>query len=99
MSTSASPIKHKQASEEKVPTKNWIAVIGSAVGAFMAVLDIQITNSSLPNIQGALGAGVDEGSWISTAYLIAEIVTIPLTAFLSRVFSVKRYIITNAILF
>jgi DHA2 family multidrug resistance protein len=88
-----------QSNESKVSTKNWIAVIGSCIGAFMAVLDIQITNSSLPNIQGALGAGVDEGSWISTAYLIAEIVTIPLTAFLSRVFSVRRYVLVNAVLF
>jgi MFS transporter, DHA2 family, multidrug resistance protein len=99
MTNSVSNRVHAPAGEETVSTKDWIAVIGSAVGAFMAVLDIQITNSSLPNIQGALGAGVDEGSWISTAYLIAEIVTIPLTAYLSRVFSVKRYVLVNAVLF
>ena len=84
---------------ELVPLKNWLAVIGSAIGAFMAVLDIQITSSSLRDIQGALGASVDEGSWISTSYLIAEIVTIPLTGWLSRVFSPRIYIIVNAILF
>ncbi len=82
-----------------VPIKNWLAVIGSAIGAFMAVLDIQITSSSLRDIQGALGASVDEGSWISTSYLIAEIVTIPLTGWLSKVFSPRFYIIVNACLF
>lgn len=82
-----------------VPLKNWIAVIGSAIGAFMAILDIQITASSLRDIQGGLGASVDEGSWISTSYLIAEIVTIPLTAWLSRAFSPRIYIVTNATLF
>ena len=85
--------------EPKVSVKEWLAVIGAAIGAFMAVLDIQITSSSLRNIQGALGASVDEGSWISTSYLIAEIITIPLTAWLSRVFSPKIYISVNAILF
>lgn len=85
--------------EEKIPLKNWIAVIGSAIGAFMAVLDIQITSSSLRDIQGGLGASVDEGSWISTSYLIAEIVTIPLTGWLSQVFSPRIYITVNAALF
>lgn len=85
--------------EPAVPLKNWIAVIGSSIGAFMAILDIQITASSLRDIQGGLGASVDEGSWISTSYLIAEIVTIPLTAWLSRAFSPRIYIVTNAILF
>ncbi len=85
--------------EDAVPLKNWIAVIGSAIGAFMAILDIQITASSLRDIQGGLGASVDEGSWISTSYLIAEIITIPLTGWLSRVFSPRIYIVTNAILF
>ena len=87
------------AEETKVSLKDWLAVIGSALGAFMAVLDIQITSSSLKDIQGALGASFDEGSWISTAYLIAEIVTIPLTGWLSRVFGMKRYIVVNAVLF
>jgi DHA2 family multidrug resistance protein len=84
---------------DSVSLKGWLAVIGSAIGAFMAVLDIQITSSSLKDIQGALGAGLDEGSWISTAYLIAEIVTIPMTGWLSQVFGLKRYVVVNAILF
>ncbi len=95
-------LTHKPAnesSEPQVSLKDWLAVIGSAIGAFMAVLDIQITSSSLKDIQGALGASFDEGSWISTAYLIAEIVTIPLTGWLSKVFGLKRYIVTNAVLF
>lgn len=82
-----------------VPLQNWLAVIGSSIGAFMAVLDIQITSSSLRDIQGGLGASVDEGTWISTSYLIAEIVAIPLTAWLARVFSPRIYIVSNAILF
>jgi DHA2 family multidrug resistance protein len=77
----------------------WIAVVGSTLGAFMAVLNIQIVNASLADIQGAIGAGTDDGGWISTSYLIAEIVVIPLSAWLARVFSVRIYLLTNAILF
>jgi len=77
----------------------WIAVVGSTLGAFMAVLNIQIVNASLADIQGAIGAGIDEGGWISTAYLIAEIIVIPLTGWLARVFSLRRYLLTNALLF
>jgi DHA2 family multidrug resistance protein len=83
----------------QVPLRDWIAVGGGVLGAFMAVLDIQITNASLPDIEGALGASVDEGSWISTAYLIAEIITIPLTGWLAGVFGLRRYLVVNASLF
>lgn len=82
-----------------VPLKTWIGVMGTILGAFMAVLDIQITNASLQDIQAALGATLEEGSWISTAYLVAEIVVIPLTGWLSHVFSVRRYLLVNAALF
>lgn len=79
--------------------KNWIGVSAALLGAFMAVLDIQITNASLNDITGALGASLDEGAWISTAYLVAEIVVIPLTGWLSQVFSVRRYLLVNTALF
>jgi DHA2 family multidrug resistance protein len=79
--------------------KSWVAVIGSTLGAFMAVLNIQIVNASLADIQGAIGAGIDDGGWISTAYLVAEIVVIPLTGWLSRVYSIRIYLLANAILF
>src|SRR6516162_1300783 len=82
-----------------VSAKTWLAVIGATLGAFMAVLNIQIVNASLADIQGALGAGADDGGWISTAYLVAEIVAIPLVGWLSRVFSTRRYLIANAALF
>jgi MFS transporter, DHA2 family, multidrug resistance protein len=84
---------------QPVSLKTWIGVFGTILGAFMAVLDIQITNASLQEIQAALGATLEEGSWISTAYLVAEIVVIPLTGWLSQVFSTRRYLLVNAALF
>src|SRR5690348_10216319 len=73
--------------------KTWFAVVGSTLGAFMAVLNIQVVNSSLADIQGAIGAGIDDGGWISTAYLITEIIVIPLTGWLARVFSMRVYLL------
>jgi hypothetical protein len=82
-----------------VSLRHWVALVGAMLGAFMAVLDIQITNASLKDILGSLGSTLDEGSWISTSYLVAEIVVIPLTGWLSEVFSPRRYLLGNAILF
>ncbi|MEC5162757.1 MULTISPECIES: DHA2 family efflux MFS transporter permease subunit [unclassified Janthinobacterium] len=84
---------------EQVSARTWIAVAAGMMGAFMAVLDIQITNSSLKDILGTLSATQEEGSWISTAYLVAEIVVIPLTALLTRVFSLRNYMIGTTALF
>jgi DHA2 family multidrug resistance protein len=85
--------------EKKVTKAQWLAVMGAMLGAFMAVLDIQITNSSLNDIAGALGCSLDEGSWVSTAYLVAEIIVIGTTAWLARVFSLKRYLIFSVVAF
>lgn len=84
---------------ERADLKTWIGVLGAVLGAFMAVLNIQITNASLAQIQGGIGAGIDDGGWVVTSYLIGEIIVIPLTDFLSRVFSLRRYMITNVVLF
>jgi MFS transporter, DHA2 family, multidrug resistance protein len=85
--------------EPRVPASTWIAIAAATIGAFMAVLNIQIVNAALADIEGAIGASVDDGGWISTSYLVAEIVVIPLTAWLAKVFSVRRYLIGNAVLF
>jgi len=81
----------------KMSVSDWCAVVGASLGAFMAVLDIQITNASLKDIQGALGLDLGESGWISTAYLVAEIIIIPLTAFLSRVLGLRRFMGVSAI--
>jgi MFS transporter, DHA2 family, multidrug resistance protein len=83
----------------RVDARTWIAVAAGMLGAFMAVLDIQITNSSLRDILGTLSATQEEGSWISTAYLCAEIVVIPMTALFARAFGVRRYMIGTTSLF
>jgi DHA2 family multidrug resistance protein len=84
---------------EKVSGRTWMAVAAGMLGAFMAVLDIQITNSSLKDILGTLSATQEEGSWIATAYLVAEIIVIPMTGLLTRVFGARAYMMGTTALF
>src|SRR5580658_9199131 len=98
MSNSATVTVNAPAAD-KASLVSWIAVLAGMIGAFMAILNIQITNASLLDVEGGIGTGVDNGAWISTSYLIGEIVVIPLTDFMSRVFSFRRYMLVNAILF
>jgi MFS transporter, DHA2 family, multidrug resistance protein len=69
--------------------RTWIGFAAMATGMFMAILDIQIVTSSLPDIEAALGIGLDRLSWVQTAYLTTEIVAIPLTGWLTRVLSTR----------
>src|SRR5579859_2415860 len=67
----------------------WIGFAMMCIGMFMAILDIQVVATSLPTIQDALGILPDQMSWVQTAYLIAEVVAIPLTGFLTRLLSMR----------
>lgn len=75
------------AAQPPLRAKDIFPFVVMCVGMFMALLDIQIVASSLQNIGGGLSAAQDEISWVQTAYLIAEIITIPLSGWLTRVFS------------
>lgn len=72
-----------------VPARTLLAYLAMVLGLFMAVLDIQIVASSLAEIRAGLSASQDEISWVQTAYLIAEVVVIPLTGFLQRLLSTR----------
>ncbi len=84
---------------DSVGTAAWIGTVGALLGAFMAVLDIQITNSSLRDISGAIGAALDESSWISISYLVPEIIVIPLTGWIASVLGLRRYLMITSALF
>ncbi len=73
-----------------------IAFVAMVFGMFMAILDIQIVSASLAEIQAGLSASAEEVSWVQTAYLVAEVVMIPLSGFLSRAFSTRIVFVTSA---
>ncbi|WP_454620288.1 DHA2 family efflux MFS transporter permease subunit [Bradyrhizobium cenepequi] len=97
--SATAPLPRAASNPDRASTTVWVSVLAAMIGAFMAILNIQITNASLLNIEGGIGTGVDNGSWISTSYLIGEIVVIPLTDYLSRVFSFRNIMIGHATLF
>ncbi|MGE5545694.1 MAG: DHA2 family efflux MFS transporter permease subunit [Solirubrobacterales bacterium] len=72
-----------------VTTRGWVGFLAMVVGMFMAILDIQIVASSIAQIQAGISASADEISWVQTAYLIAEVVMIPLSGWMARVFSTR----------
>lgn len=73
-----------------------IAFTGMVFGMFMAILDIQIVSASLAEIQAGLSASAEEISWVQTAYLIAEVIMIPLSGFLGRMISTRYLFAASA---
>src|SRR5260370_17473211 len=69
--------------DERIDPRKLVAFLAMVFGMFMAILDIQIVSASLTEIQAGLAASADEIPWVQTAYLIAEVVMIPLSGFLS----------------
>ena len=65
------------------------AFVFMVFGMFMAILDIQIVSASLSEIQAGLSASSDEITWVQTSYLVAEVIMIPLSGFLSRMVSTR----------
>ena len=74
---------------ERIPPKRLFAFLIMVFGMFMSILDIQIVSASLSEIQAGLSASSSEVSWVQTSYLIAEVIAIPLSGFLSRAFGTR----------
>lgn len=95
----AKPQDASDASGGKADAAAWLAVAAGTIGSFMALLDVSIVNTALPTIQGAIGADAQQATWISTAYLVAEIVMIALAGWFSRLFGLRRFLIIATIAF
>src|SRR5438128_1186125 len=70
--------------DDRIEPRRLVAFLAMVFGMFMAILDIQIVSASLTEIQAGLAASANEITWVQTAYLISEVVMIPLSGFLSR---------------
>jgi DHA2 family multidrug resistance protein len=84
--TTASPTMMNAAAapSERIAPRRLLAFLIMVFGMFMSILDIQIVSASLTDIQAGLSASSSEISWVQTSYLIAEVIAIPLSGFLSR---------------
>src|ERR1700732_5265927 len=72
------------ADADRIEPRHLLAFTAMVFGMFMAILDIQIVSASLTEIQAGLAASADEIPWVQTASLIAEVIMIPLSGYLSR---------------
>src|SRR5580765_3524380 len=99
----AAPQAHPQELGADGRPVDWLKVFlgfgGMIVGQFMAMLDIQIVASSLVQIQAGIGATADEISWVQTIYLLAEVVIMPLTAYLTKMWGTQRFYVVASIAF
>src|SRR5690242_13709779 len=82
--------------DDSIDPRKLIAFLAMVFGMFMAILDIQIVSASLTEIQAGLAASADEIPWVQTAYLIAEVVMIPLSGFLSRALGTRTLFAISA---
>ena len=94
--TADTPIAAPAEPSEHVPATRLIAFLIMVFGMFMSILDIQIVSASLSEIQAGLSASSSEVSWVQTAYLIAEVIAIPLSGFLSRALGTRNLFAISA---
>jgi DHA2 family multidrug resistance protein len=94
--TTASPSTMKEAAADHIPPRRLFTFLIMVFGMFMSILDIQVVSASLQQIQAGLSASSSEVSWVQTSYLIAEVIAIPLSGFLSRAFGTRLLFVISA---
>jgi len=83
--------------DETPRLRDWIGVLAMCAGLVMAIMDVQIVTSSLTQIQGGLSASSDEIAWVQTAYLIADVVMVPLSGMMTRLLSTRIVFVVAAL--
>jgi DHA2 family multidrug resistance protein len=81
------------------PINKWLVTISVTFGTLMGTIDASIVNVAIPHLRGAVGATVDEIAWVTTGFIIANVIVMPLTAFFGRLFGQKRVYMTALLLF
>jgi DHA2 family multidrug resistance protein len=81
------------------PVGKWTVAFSIAIGSLMATIDTSIVNVAMPQIRGELGASLQEITWVTTAYMIAMVLIMPLTGFLGSFFGQKRVYLASLVLF
>ncbi|HMG21820.1 MAG TPA: MFS transporter, partial [Kofleriaceae bacterium] len=77
----------------------WTVAVSIALGSVMATIDTSIVNVALPQMMGNLGATLDEVAWVITAYVVANVIVVPMTGWLSSVFGRRNYFAYSIVLF
>jgi DHA2 family multidrug resistance protein len=83
----------------RAPTNKWLVTVSITFGTLMGAIDASIVNVALPHMRGSVGATLEEITWVSTAYIIANVIVMPMTGFLGRLFGQKRVYMFCLVLF
>src|SRR5438270_13849691 len=94
----ASAVAANAAYAEEVSEYRWLILLGLITAAIMEVLDTTIINVALPQMAGNLGATVQEIAWVSTVYILSDVVVLPMTAFFIATFGRKNYLAFSILL-
>jgi DHA2 family multidrug resistance protein len=81
------------------PPNKWVVALSVTFGTLMGAIDTSIVAVAIPHLRGALGTTVEEMTWVTTGFVIATVVVMPLTAFLGRMFGQKRVYLISLVLF
>src|SRR5258705_12813849 len=77
----------------------WIIAITVTLAAIMELIDTSIVNVAIPHMMGSLGATLDQIAWVSTGYIVANVIVLPITGWLSALFGSRRYFAGSIALF
>ncbi len=97
--TAAVDLESALVADTPVAVNKWLVTAAIAFGSLMAAIDSSIVNVALPEIRGTVGATIEEITWVSTAYIIATVLVMPLTGFLGSFFGQKRVYLASLVLF
>src|SRR5947209_873350 len=97
MSAAAAPAIPR--SEVQSDASRWLILFGLSTAAIMEVLDTTIVNVALPQMAGNLGATFQEVAWVSTGYILSNVVVLPITAFLTATFGRRNYLTASILIF
>lgn len=84
---------------QRKPVNKWLVTVSITFGTLMGAIDASIVNVAVPHLSGSLGATVEEITWVSTAFVMATVMVMPLTGFLARLFGQKRVYMTSLVMF
>jgi DHA2 family multidrug resistance protein len=86
MASSTTPVSAPSAAAAAIEAHRWLILLGLITAAVMEVLDTTIINVALPQMAGNVGATTQEIAWVSTSYILANVVVLPMTAFFTERF-------------
>jgi DHA2 family multidrug resistance protein len=87
------------ADDSRAPSNKWLVTGAVLTGTIRAVLDSSIVNVALPSMSGTLACSIEEITWVVTAYILSNVIIMPIIAMLSSRFGRKRFYVTSVILF